>query len=236
MMVLVPVTSSHRNPPAMASMRLGHATLDRDSMAEDAHTDAQMKITPNVENRFWCKVDIQGNSDCWNWTAYRSVAGYGRFRVDGESHNASRISYIMAYGDIPADKSFVCHTCDNRACVNPAHLFAGTNNDNMQDKVKKGRLVTAWQKLTTEDVVNIRTLALTPMTYRQIASRYGVESDHVSKIVRGMWWRYAGGPDAEVIGNARKAYEKKSPLTLAKEEIGELRRLVAELEAKLAEV
>ena len=87
-------------------------------------------------NRFEQKIDKSG--DCWLWTASRNNGGYGLFKLAGKTTTAHRISYELHVGVIP-DGMCVLHTCDVRMCVNPDHLFLGTQTDNMQDKANKGR-------------------------------------------------------------------------------------------------
>ncbi|MFA6325045.1 MAG: HNH endonuclease [Candidatus Paceibacterota bacterium] len=92
-----------------------------------------------MENRFWTKVDK--TKTCWNWLGSKSSKGYGRFKIKGKLYSPHRISYELINGPIPKGM-FICHKCDNPACVNPGHLFLGTQSDNMKDCFKKGRGVT----------------------------------------------------------------------------------------------
>lgn len=93
-----------------------------------------------IEKRFWHKVDKTG--DCWLWLGHKSSKGYGGVQVDGLSKKAHRVAYELVNGPIP-EGLYACHTCDNPSCVNPAHIFLGTQHENMADMVAKGRLVSA---------------------------------------------------------------------------------------------
>lgn len=93
----------------------------------------------NWSTRFWSKVDK--TSDCWVWIGAKHPTGYGAFGIGQVVHYAHRLSWELVNGPIP-DGLFVCHNCpngDNPSCVNPAHLFLGTQVDNMQDMLGKGR-------------------------------------------------------------------------------------------------
>ncbi|MCK5614319.1 HNH endonuclease [Candidatus Pacearchaeota archaeon] len=81
---------------------------------------------------------VRTDSGCWEWSGATNKDGYGVTRYDGVSQLAHRAAYIWLNGSIPNDMC-VCHNCDNPKCINPAHLFIGTQQDNMDDMAKKGR-------------------------------------------------------------------------------------------------
>lgn len=140
-------------------------------------------------------------SGCWLWTGSLSSRGYGRIKVKPESGGkaknkpAHRISYEAFNGPIPAGM-FVCHKCDTRPCVNPAHLFAGTPMDNVTDMFRKGRAkkshgeLNPAAKLTADQAIEI---FASQDALPDISSRYGVSLTSVVSIKNGSQWASATG-------------------------------------------
>ena len=116
--------------------------------------------------------------------------GYGRKWRKGKMHQAHRLAYIDAYGSIPKGMC-VCHTCDNRSCVNPDHLFLGTPKDNMDDKVSKERqargITNGMHKLTELQVLEIRK---DPRSLRAIAEDYDMDHTTIGDIKKRKIWKH----------------------------------------------
>lgn len=151
----------------------------------------------SMEDRFWSKVDRSGGPDtCWLWTASRTKLGYGQFFVaTGKGPiRASRMAWILTNGE-PEPGELVCHRCDNPPCCNPAHLFLGTNADNMADMAAKGRHV-GTRRLTPDQVVAIRARYSEGHNQYQIAAAFGVSQSAVSAIVLGKRWAHVLPGDA----------------------------------------
>jgi hypothetical protein len=143
-------------------------------------------------DRFWSKVHPEALSGCWLWHAHVDAQGYGSFLLRPGVHavGAHRVALSTAVGPIPAGM-FVCHRCDNRACVNPDHLFLGTVSDNHADMVAKQRHAHGERqnkaKLTARLVREIRTSS-EPL--QSLADRLGVSISAVSLVRRGRTWRH----------------------------------------------
>lgn len=143
----------------------------------------------STEHRFWVKVNIGNVAECWEWRASCSRDGYGQLQVGGRKGrrvSAHRLSWELHNGKIP-DGLHVCHKCDNKLCVNPAHLFLGTNADNMLDWKKKGLSPKGeknpMSKLTEDVVREIRRLSESGWTQRDLIEKFGVSQSSVSNII-----------------------------------------------------
>jgi predicted XRE-type DNA-binding protein len=147
--------------------------------------------------RFWSKVDIKDKSECWEWGKHINNLGYGKFWFDDKWQQAHRVAFILSGGILTKEKPFVLHKCDNRKCVNPEHLYAGNQTDNMKDRSNKGRWSCGEQhgenghnvKLTKRDVIEIRMLCETKKTsHQKIADRYGITRSNVGCIYQRKSW------------------------------------------------
>ena len=157
-----------------------------------------LKHTIFDNDRFFSKIAIGDNEDdCWEWTAAVRSNGYGVFLYNGKLWAAHRFMYDRAVGPIP-DGLFVCHRCDNRLCVNPAHLFLGTPKENLADMTAKGRRKSPsfkgeennTAKLTADEVREIRALHASGISGAALGRRYGVSKVNISDIVRRRTWRH----------------------------------------------
>lgn len=125
-------------------------------------------MNQTIDERFWSKVNkLPGDDACWEWVACCNDFGYGQFWADVRVAPAHRISWTMRNGPVP-DGLHVLHKCDNPRCVNPNHLFLGTNIDNVHDRHTKGRDGHGEVRGETHGMVK-----LTEARVRELRSRYG---------------------------------------------------------------
>jgi hypothetical protein len=170
-------------------------TADKLSNAENR----RMKREPI--KRFMEKVHIVAESGCWVWTGTVLKSGYGNFYRGDElgAETAHRWSYVHFKDEIP-DGMFVCHKCDVRSCVNPDHLFVGTQKENMQDAKAKGRIsggngiVGTDQHLSklNEDAVRYIRQHYTGAhgEVKEFATKFGVTISTALKVAKNQTWRH----------------------------------------------
>lgn len=144
-------------------------------------------------NRFWSKVDMK--DDCWNWTGSLSKQGYGRFGINGRVNLAHRVAWTLYKGEIPKGMN-VLHKCDNCSCVNPRHLFLGTQKDNIQDMFSKGRDNRAKGEkvtlavLTEEKVKKIRFLYRDGFKPHVLKMLFGIADTTFWNVITKRTWKH----------------------------------------------
>jgi hypothetical protein len=145
--------------------------------------------------RLIAKAEDPDVNGCINWLGNKDTLGYGRISVDGKLQLVHRVSYMLYYGNYP--KYNACHSCDNPSCINPFHLFDGTHQDNVNDKIKKGRSIpgnhvgehNGRAKLTLELVRQIRLeKQLTKATNKTLSEKYNIGRSQMTRIINKVQW------------------------------------------------
>ncbi len=133
---------------------------------------------------------------CWEWKFYRVQDGYGQVRYKGKDLGTHKLSWMLHKGEVP-DGFKVCHHCDNPPCVNPGHLFVGTNKDNIDDANRKGRLarlagsLNGWARM---DEARVSAMRKEWVPYKmpawKLAEKYGLSLTQTERILRHEAWAH----------------------------------------------
>lgn len=165
------------------------------------------RVGPPLRQRFEANYTPEPFSGCWLWTGAYFSTGYGALSINNQNARAHRVSWELNRGPIPQGL-LVCHKCDTPACVNPDHLFLGTNLDNQRDMIAKGRADRTNHfpktcgsnhppaRLTENDVIEIRNSSETNSV---LALRFGLGVAHVGNIIARRIWRCIPETELEAI-------------------------------------
>jgi HNH endonuclease len=154
------------------------------------------KILPQIRFLRTAKTGNLNHKECWEWQGPINSSGYGRFVIENSHKLAHRVAYEMFVGEIPSGMN-VCHVCDNRICVNPHHLWLGTQSENLLDAVSKGRMFqpntngenNGNRKLSSNDVQTIRSLFIGGHKKFRIADIFNVSASTISDIISRKTWK-----------------------------------------------
>jgi hypothetical protein len=149
----------------------------------------------------FCSHFMRSETGCWEWTGFLNNQGYGAY--DTQQHRtkprillAHRFSWQVFFGEISKGKC-VCHKCDNKKCVNPDHLFVGTQSENLLDMYRKGRRISHRlpgeknpnAKLTAENVTEIKLARSQRVPVKDVAKKFGVSCSTIFDITKGRSWK-----------------------------------------------
>jgi hypothetical protein len=153
-----------------------------------AMKELRLRQSGSLQSRFFSRF-IKLDNGCWQWRSHTDKDGYGILYGNNKNIRAHRLSYEIHHGAIK-EGMIICHHCDNPGCVNPDHLFAGTQKDNAQDALNKGRHYTGEKngrsKLTKEIVKEI---LVSDLNGQQLADKFGVTRATINRVKRGESWQ-----------------------------------------------
>lgn len=137
--------------------------------------------TPNNSLTFLKQIDPSGgHKACWPWLGFKNPKGYGQSSINNKTMLAHRWSYQHHHGVVIPSDLQVRHTCDHPSCCNPFHLLLGTNQDNVNDKMQRGRFRGKQTRFSQEDLDKMKQLRMSGMSRDQIAKRFGCDKTTVA--------------------------------------------------------
>lgn len=178
-------------PPAMAPSRkeAGMHRKITPSLVNQRIVSSRYPHGVSAVDRILMQITVDPVSQCWEFSGTPSDDGYGRISIFGSFYRASRVMYVAEHGCEIPDGAGVCHTCDNPPCVNPAHLFQGSQLDNTQDCATKGRLASGERNghctISDAQVRQMFEWHEQGVMRIHIAQRLGVHTSTVSRILSG---------------------------------------------------
>lgn len=153
-----------------------------------AMKEMRLNQSGSLRDRFFSRF-VKLENGCWQWRSHTDKDGYGILPGDRQNIRAHRFSYEIHTGSIP-EGMLVCHHCDNPGCVNPDHLFVGTQKDNAQDAIAKNRHYVGEKngrsKLTKE---NVKEILDSSMNGQQLANKFGVTRSTINNVRKNKTWQ-----------------------------------------------
>lgn len=154
----------------------------------------------HAADAFWSRIDRTDEAGCWIWTGATCNGGYGKLTFKGKQKRAHRLAMELTFGKELSKELYVCHTCDNRLCCNPTHLYCGTPQQNAFDRELRGR----GQRVAGEDhpnarlseaaVILIKQALCLRVSQSQLAKAFGVAKETISAIATGKTWKSVPWP------------------------------------------
>jgi len=154
----------------------------------------QVSLTAKDIARFWSRVPRLDSSKCWNWAGCLDSNGYGVMSIKNQAKRAHRVSFMIHYGSTRGGMH-VLHRCDNPACVNPSHLFEGTNTDNVADMVDKERNprgeTCGLSRFSESQILEIRSKYVKNVYgMKRLAREFGTCQSTINKILKRRTWKH----------------------------------------------
>lgn len=186
------------------------------------NTPKEILYDRNDVERFWSKVEIRSETECWPWKGGTTERGYGVFWVKGTNVRANRFSLVASDGAPENPLLLSLHECDNPICCNPKHLRWGTNQDNVDDRLKRGEPQFGENNvnatLTRADVEALYKARMEGWTIREAASSLGIPYTTAENVLTGSSWKHLlgvdGNPTLEELRKKRPLKTKRKPHTI----------------------